>query len=103
VHELLATLTSLRDPCHLSVSLEDALPELVVTTLSRPAWLPSRSRSGCSSHDVWGPVPGLAVASLSLRNLTDNSSTLLAGNGIPVSHSAPLRFLSTKYFDEDEY
>ena len=37
VQELLATLTSLRDPCHLRVSLDEALPELVVTTLSRPA------------------------------------------------------------------
>jgi hypothetical protein len=76
VHELLATLTSLREPCHLRVSLEEALPELVVTTLSRPAWLPSRSRSGFSSHDVCGAAPGLAVASLSLRNLKDTRTVV---------------------------
>jgi hypothetical protein len=69
VHELLATLTSLKEPCHLSVSLDEALPELVVTTLSLPAWLPSHSLSGCSHHDVCGAAVGLAVASLSLRNL----------------------------------
>lgn len=102
VHELLATLTSLREPCHLRVSLEEALPELVVTTLSLPAWLPSRSRSGCSSHDVWGAATGLVVASLSLRNLTNTkySSNLLTGKGIPAALFEVFRFLPTTYIDE---
>lgn len=57
----LDTLTSDMDPCHLRVSLLEALPLDVVTTLSRP----SRDDEP-SSHEVNGLCD---TASLSLRNL----------------------------------
>jgi hypothetical protein len=56
----LETLTSDMEPCHLRVSLLEALPLEVVTTLSRP------SRDEPSSQEVRGLCE---TASLSLRNL----------------------------------